>query len=94
MSSDLAALIACESALDPILEQLAAVLDEHAANLAGPVADALERLRSTAADTSLTISAALLETLGPIPPERRWALVGRSPHCSPPVQPGQLPTRQ
>jgi hypothetical protein len=31
------------------------VLDEHAPNLAGPVAEALERLRSTAANTSLTI---------------------------------------
>jgi len=39
-------------------EQLTAVLDEHSANFAGPVAEALERLRSTAADTSLTISAA------------------------------------
>jgi len=47
------------------------VLDEHSANFAGPVAEALERLRSTAADTSLTISAAILETLGPMPPQRR-----------------------
>ncbi|HYB31499.1 MAG TPA: hypothetical protein VEF89_33240 [Solirubrobacteraceae bacterium] len=58
MNSNPAALIACESVLDPILEQLTAVLDEHSANFAGPVAEALERLRSTAADTSLTISAA------------------------------------
>jgi hypothetical protein len=80
MSSNLAALIACESVLDPILEQLIAVLDEHSANFAGPVAEALERLRSAAADTSLTISAAILETVGPIPPGRRWALVGRCHH--------------
>jgi len=58
MNSNPAALIACESVLDPILEQLTAVLDEHSANFAGPVAEALQRLRSTAADTSLTISAA------------------------------------
>jgi hypothetical protein len=43
MNSDVA-LIACESVLDPILEQLTAVLEEHSANVAGPVADALERL--------------------------------------------------
>jgi hypothetical protein len=79
MYSNAAALIACESVLDPILEQLTTVLDEHSANFAGPVADALERLRSTAADTSLTVSAAILETLGPIPPRRRWALVRRPP---------------
>ena len=78
MNSNLAALIACESALDPILEQLATVLDEHAPKFAGPVAEALDRLGSTAADTSVTISAALLETLGPVPPRRRWALVGRA----------------
>ena len=78
MTSSPAALIACESVLDPILEQLTTVLDEHAPNFAGPVAEALDRLRSTAADTSVTISAALLETLGPIPPQRRWALVGRA----------------
>ena len=29
MSSDPAALIACESVLDPILQQLTTVLDEH-----------------------------------------------------------------
>ena len=58
MTSNPAALIACESVLDPILEQLTTVLDEHSANFAGPVAEALERLRSTAADTSVTISAA------------------------------------
>lgn len=75
MTPDAAALIACESVLDPLLEKLTAVLAEHSANLAGPVADALQRLQSTAADTSLTISAAILETLGPIPPRRRWALV-------------------
>ena len=51
MNSNPAALIACESVLDPILEQLTAVLDEHSANFAGPVAEALEGLRSTAADT-------------------------------------------
>ena len=43
-----AALIACESVLDPILEQLTTVLEEHSANFAGAVAEALERLRSTA----------------------------------------------
>ena len=75
MNSNLAALIACESVLEPILEQLTTVLEEHSANLAGPVADALERLGSTAADTSLTVSVAIMETLGPIPPRRRWALV-------------------
>ena len=94
MTPDAAALITCESALEPILEQLTAVLEEHSANFAGPVGEALERLRATAADASLTISAVILETLGPIPPERRWALVGRSPRRSPPVQPRQLPTRQ
>ena len=61
MTSNPAALIACESVLDPILEQLTAVLDEHSVNFAGPVAEALDRLRSTAADTSMTISAAILE---------------------------------
>ena len=80
MNSNLAALIDCESGLDPILEQLTTVLDEHSANFAGPVAEALERLRSTAADTSLTISAAILERLGPIPAHRRWALVARGHH--------------
>ena len=80
MNSNLAALIACESVLEPLLEQLTTVLDEHSANLAGPVAEALERLGSTAADTSLTISAAIMETLGPIPPRRRWALAGRRDH--------------
>ena len=80
MTPNPAALIACESVLDPILEQLTTVLDEHSANFAGPVGEALERLRSTAADTSLTISAALLETLGPIPPQRRWALLVRQHH--------------
>ena len=83
MNANLAALLACESVLDPIIEQLATVLDEHSAKFAGPVAEVLERLRSTAAETSVTISAAMLETLGPIPPERRWALVVRSPRCSP-----------
>jgi len=78
MNANPTALIACESVLDPILEQLATVLDEHAPKFAGPVAEALERLRSTAADTSVTISAAILETLGPIAPRRRWALVGRA----------------
>ena len=78
MTSNPAALIACESVLDPILEQLATVLDEHASNFAGPVAEALGRLQSTAADTSVTISAAILETLGPVPPRRRWALVERT----------------
>ena len=77
MTPDATALIACESVLDPLLKQLAAVLEEHSAKFAGPVAEALERLRSTAADTSLTISAAIMETLGPIPPRRRWALAGR-----------------
>ena len=77
MTSNPAALIACESVLDPILEQLTTVLDEHSANFAGPVAEALDRLQSTAADTSMTISAAILETLGPVPPRRRWALVER-----------------
>jgi len=65
MTSNPIALIVCESVLDPILEQLTTVLDEHSANFADPVAEALERLRSTAADTSVTISAAILETLGP-----------------------------
>jgi hypothetical protein len=78
MNTNLAALIAYESVLDPILQQLAAVLDEHSPNFAGPVAEALERLRSTAADTSLTISAEILETLGPIAPRNRWALIGRA----------------
>ncbi len=78
MNSNPAALIACESVLDPILEHLATVLDEHSANFAGPVAEALGRLRSTAADTSVAISAAILESLGPVPPRRRWALVGRA----------------
>ena len=78
INSNPAALIACESVLDPTLEQLTRVLDEHAANFAGPVAEALDRLRSTAADTSVTISAAILETLGPIPPRRRWALAARA----------------
>jgi hypothetical protein len=77
MTLNPAALIECESVLDPILEQLTSVLDEHSAHFAGPVAAALERLRSTAADTSVTISAAILEILGPIPPQRRWALVAR-----------------
>ena len=80
MNSNPAALIACESVLDPILEQLTAVLDEHSANFAGPVAEGLERLRSTAADTSLTSSAAILETLEPVPPQRRWALVAHRCH--------------
>jgi hypothetical protein len=75
MNANLAALLACESVLDPILQQLATALDEHSANFAGPVAEALQRLRSTAAETSVTISAAILETFGPIPPQRRWALV-------------------
>jgi len=78
MTSTPAALIACESALDPVLQQLTTVLEQHSASCAGPVAEALERLRSTAADTSVTISAALLETLGPVPPQRRWALVERA----------------
>ena len=73
MTSDAAVLIACESVLEPILEQLTAVLEERSANFAGPVGEVLERLRATAADASLTISAAILEALGPIPPERRWA---------------------
>ena len=77
MNSDPAVLIACESVLDPILEQLTTVLQDHSANFAGPVAEALDRLQSTAADTSMTISAAILETLGPVPPRRRWALVER-----------------
>jgi len=80
MTPDATALIACESVLDPILQQLTAVLDEHSANFADPVAEALERLRSTAVDTSMTISAAILEALGPIPPQRRWALVVRHQH--------------
>ena len=80
MSANPVALIACESVLDPILEQLATVLDEHSVNFAGPVAEALERLHSTAADTSVAISAAILETLGPIPPRRGWALVVRRHH--------------
>jgi class 3 adenylate cyclase len=74
MTATPAALIACESALDPILEQLTMVLDKHSGDFAGPVAEAMERLRSTAADTSIAISAALLEALGPVPPRRRWAL--------------------
>ena len=78
MSSDAVALIVCESVLDPILERLTTVLDEHSANFAGPLVEVMERLRSTATEASLTISAAILETLGPIPPERRWALVGRT----------------
>ena len=78
MTSNPAALIACESVLDPILQQLTTVLDEHSASFAGPVAEALDRLQSTAADTSMAISAAILETLGPVPPRRRWALVGRT----------------
>ena len=41
MNANPTALIACESVLDPILEQLATVLDEHAPNFAGPVAEAL-----------------------------------------------------
>ncbi|MGH2886004.1 MAG: hypothetical protein ACRDPA_25465 [Solirubrobacteraceae bacterium] len=77
MTPNAGALIACESVVDPILEQLATVLDEHAPNFTGPVGEALDRLRSTAADTSVAISAAILETLGPVPPQRRWALVGR-----------------
>jgi hypothetical protein len=81
MNSDAVALIACESLLDPILERLTAVLNEHSANFAGPLAEALERLRSAAAEASLMISAAILESLGPIPPERRWALVGRTDPC-------------
>ena len=32
---------------------------------------------SPRADTSVAISAAILESLGPVPPRRRWALVGR-----------------
>jgi hypothetical protein len=44
------------------------------------VAEALDRLQSTAADTSMAISAAILETLGPIPPRRRWTLVVRRHH--------------
>jgi len=80
MTSNPAALIVCESVLDPILEQLATVLDEHSVKFAGPVAEALEGLRSTAADTSVAISAAILETVGPIPPRRRWALVVRRHH--------------
>ena len=80
MTSNPAALIACEAVLDPILEDLATVLDERSTNFAGPVAEALDRLRSTAADTSVTISAAILETLGPVPPRHRWALVGRPDH--------------
>ena len=76
MNSNATALIAC-AVLDPSLNS-SPVLDERSANFAGPVAQALERLRSTAADPSLTISAAILETLGPIPPRRRWALVGRA----------------
>jgi hypothetical protein len=47
MTPNAAAPIECESVLDPILEQLT-MLDEHSANCAGPVAQALERLRSTA----------------------------------------------
>jgi hypothetical protein len=82
MSSNPSALIACESVLDPILERLTMVLDEHSVNFAGPVAEALQRLQSTAADTSVTISAAILETLGPVSPRCRWALVGRARSCS------------
>ena len=40
MNSNPIALIACESVLDPILEQLTTVLDEHSANFADPVAEA------------------------------------------------------
>ena len=57
MNPDVAALIACESVLEPILEQLIAVLEEDFANFAGPVGEALERLRAAAADASLMISA-------------------------------------
>ena len=70
-------LIACESVLDPILEQLTAVLDEHSANFAGPVAEALERLRSTAADTSLTISAATSRRSGQYHPSTAGLVVHR-----------------
>jgi hypothetical protein len=35
MNSNPAALIACESVLDPILEQLTTVLEEHAVNFGG-----------------------------------------------------------
>jgi hypothetical protein len=77
MNSDVSNLIVCESALDPLLQQLATVLDEHDLSLASPVAEAVQRLRAAAADTSVTISAAILESLGPIPPRRRWALVQR-----------------
>jgi hypothetical protein len=77
MTSNPAALIACEAVLDPILQQLTTVLDEHSANFAGPVAEALDRLRSTAGDTTVALSAAILEALGPIPPQQRWTLVGR-----------------
>ena len=77
MTSNPAALIACESVLDPILEQLTTVLEEPLGeHFEGPVAEALGRLRLTAADTSVATSAAILETLGPVPPPRRWALVG------------------
>ena len=81
MNAEHAALITCEAALDPLLEQLAAVLDEHSANFAGPIAEVLERLRSAADDASVTISAALLESLGPIPPRRRWTLVEPTDPC-------------
>jgi hypothetical protein len=35
MNTNLATLVLCESVLDPILEQLATVLDEHSPNFAG-----------------------------------------------------------
>jgi hypothetical protein len=76
MNPNPAALIACEAVLDPILEQLTIVLNEHSAQFPGPVAEALDRLRSTAG-TSVAVSAAILEALGPIPPQQRWALARR-----------------
>jgi hypothetical protein len=78
MTDNPAALIACESVLDPLLEQLTVLLVQHSANLPAPVAEAIERLQAATADTSVAISAAILETLGPIPPQQRWALVGRA----------------
>jgi hypothetical protein len=41
MNSNPAALIACDSVLDPILDQLTAMLDEHSPNFTGAVAEAL-----------------------------------------------------
>jgi hypothetical protein len=80
MNSNATTLIACESVLDPILEQLITVLDQHSPNFARPVAEAMQQLRAAAVNTSVMISAAVLESVGPIPPRRRWALVAQRRH--------------